>query len=86
MAKAINWSKHKQLTLKGDMLRDLPKGGSQNTFYKDNNLWTMRGKYYGSHIHNLPLHYLNWLVDNFDSGSYKQAAIDELYRRYNASK
>jgi hypothetical protein len=79
MAK-INWSKHKQLKQKGLVYKE---GGSQYGFYKENNLWTLSGKHQGTHIHKLPLHYLNWAVDNLNSGSHRQQAIDELYRRHN---
>lgn len=82
MAK-INWSKHKQLKQKGLVYKELPAGGSQYGFYKENNLWTLSGKHHGTHIHKLPLHYLNWVVDNLNSGSHRQQAIDELYRRHN---
>jgi hypothetical protein len=82
MAK-INWSKHKQLKIKGDAYKELPIGGSQYGFYKENNLWTLSGKHQGTHIHKLPLNYLNWVIDNINSGTYKQQAIDELYRRHN---
>ena len=82
MAK-IDWSKHTTLKLKGEARKELPAGGYQNQFYKDSNLWTLKGKYYGTHIHKLPLNYLSWLIDNFTTGSHRQQAIDELYRRHN---
>lgn len=85
MAQQRDWSKHNYKKLKSEALRDLPAGGSRNKFYKDNNLWTLPGKYQGTHIHNLPLHYLSWLIDNFKDGEAKQQAIDELYRRYQES-
>ena len=81
MAK-IDWSKHSFNKAKTDAYKELPKGGSQYQFYKDNNLWTLPGKYQGTHIHKLPLHYLDWLIQNFKDGEAKQQAIDELYRRY----
>jgi hypothetical protein len=81
MAK-IDWSKHKANKDKGEYLQNLPVGGGQYRFYKDNNLWTLKGKYQGSHIHKLPLNYLDWIVNNFKDCEAKQQAIDELYRRY----
>jgi hypothetical protein len=81
MAK-IDWSKHKHLKLKGDAFKDLPIGGYRNNFYRENNLWTLTGKYLGTHIHKLPLHYLNWAVDNLKSQQHRQQAIDEIYRRH----
>ena len=81
MAK-IDWSKHKIKKEKGEAFKALPVGGSPYRFYKDNNIWTLPGKYQGTHIHKLPLNYLTWLIDNFKDGEAKQQAIDELYRRH----
>jgi len=73
MAK-IDWSNHRFF----DAKFKAPK----NTSYKD--VWTLTGKHYGSHIHNLPLHYLNWIIDNFSADSnYNLEAQAELQRRYN---
>lgn len=80
MAK-IDWSKHRYLKLKGETFKDKPIGGTSKSFYLENKLWHIKGKYYGTHYGKLPLQYLNWVVDNLD-GVAKQLAIDELYRRF----
>lgn len=73
MAQTRDWSKHRFF----DANFKAPK----NTFYK--NIWTLKGKHYGSHLHNLPLHYLNWVIDNFPADStYKLQALGELQRRF----
>jgi hypothetical protein len=81
MATTRDWDKHRYLKFKGERLKDLPLGGNQNQFYKDNNLWHLKGKYYGLHINKLPLTYLNWIINNFNN-EFRQLAETELYRRY----
>jgi hypothetical protein len=83
MAK-LNWHKlnrqsHHQ-TIREKTFEQMPYGG--DNFYKDNSIWHLRGKYYGIHIHKLPLNYLNWVIDNHSTGEYRQRAEHELYRRY----
>jgi hypothetical protein len=83
MAK-LNWQKlnrqsHYQ-SIREKTFEQLPYGGSN--FLKDNNIWQLKGKYLGTHIHKLPLQYLNWIIDNHSTGNYRQQAEDELYRRY----
>ena len=84
MAK-LNWQKlsadSKQQAARDNYLKQQPVGGSSKSFYKNSKLWHIAGKHYGTHIHKLPLHYLNWVVDNL-SGDAKQTATDELYRRF----
>jgi len=86
MAK-LNWEKlsrdSRQQDARDWYLKQLPAGGGSKSFYEENKLWSLKGKHYGTHIHKLPLHYLNWVIDNLNSGTYKQTAIDELYRRHN---
>jgi len=82
MAQKRDWTKHNYKKLRSEFLSEQPVGGSRHQFYKNNNLWTLPGKYQGTHIHNLPLHYLSWLIDNFRDGEAKQQAVDELLRRY----
>lgn len=69
----IDWSNHRFF--------DNKFKASKNISY--DNIWTLNGKYYGLHIHNLPLHYLNWVIDNFSADStYRLKALGELQRRY----
>ena len=72
----LNWNKHRFNKVDTSTL----VGGSDYKFFKDNNLWTLKGKHYGTHIHKLPMQYLFWITENI-TGSHKQQATDELYRR-----
>jgi hypothetical protein len=83
MAK-LNWQKlnrdsHFQ-SIREKTFEQLPYGGYK--FFQYNKIWHLRGKYHGTHIHKLPLGYLNWIIDNHNQGEYRQIAEDELYRRY----
>lgn len=51
------------------------------------NIWQIRGKYQGTEMRNLPLHYLKWIGLNFDTDStaYK-VAVQELERRASNTK
>jgi len=48
--------------------------------FKQENRWTMFGKYYGTSIDQLPQSYLLWVINNIN-GKYKEFADKELYRR-----
>ena len=48
--------------------------------YKQENRWTMFGKYYGTPISDLPKSYLEWVIKNLN-GKYKEFAEKEFYRR-----
>ena len=50
--------------------------------FKNNNLWAVKGKYYGTHLSKLPNNYLFWITENF-TGTHKEIAESEIYRRYN---
>jgi len=80
----LNWQKlnrqsHHQ-TIREKTREQQPYLG--DNFFKDNMIWHLRGKYYGTHVHKLPLDYLCWIIDNHSTGEYRQRAEDELYRRY----
>lgn len=81
----LNWQKlsvdSKQQAAREFYLQQQPIGGSSKSFYKNNKLWHIQGKHLGTHYSKLPLHYLNWVVDNL-KGDAKQIATDELYRRF----
>ena len=51
--------------------------------YDDNQLWSLSGKYYGTHLSKLPVNYLGWIVDNSTSIKHKDIAEAEMRRRYN---
>jgi len=73
MAQTRNWDNHRFF----DNKFKAPK----NIAYKD--IWCLKGKYYGSHIHNLPLNYLNWIIDNFtEDSTFRLQALGELKRRF----
>jgi hypothetical protein len=48
--------------------------------FKQENRWTMFGKYYGTPIDQLPQSYLVWVTENLN-GKYKEFAEKELFRR-----
>lgn len=84
MAK-LNWQKlnresHHQ-SIRDKNFAESAYGGT--SFFKDNSIWHLKGKYYGTHLHKLPLDYLGWIIDNHQQGEYRQLAEAELYRRYN---
>lgn len=49
--------------------------------FEKSNMWSLRGKYYGTYINKLPNDYLFWVVDNI-KGIHKEIAEGEIYRRY----
>jgi len=80
MAK-LNWQK---LNQQSRYQSSKEKGLTPSYFsFEDNNLWTIPGKYYGTHLHKLPNNYLFWILDNSTSGKHKGLAEGEIYRRYN---
>jgi hypothetical protein len=79
MAK-LNWQKINQQSKAQSFNEKAPQAVSLN--FDDNKLWSLRGKYYGIHYTKLPLHYLEWVLDNSTSGKHKGIAESELYRRF----
>ena len=57
-----------------------PQRANFGTFIKSD-VWALKGKYYGQSVHQLPLSYLGWVLDNI-TGIHKEIAEKEIYRRY----
>lgn len=47
-----------------------------------NGIWPVKGKYIGKKLSDLPTHYLNWIINNFNTGPNRQAAVNELSIRH----
>jgi hypothetical protein len=80
MAK-FNWQKINQQSKAQSFKEKTP--GLFPLNFDDNKLWSLKGKYHGVHYSKLPLSYLEWILDNSNSGKHKGIAENELYRRYN---
>jgi hypothetical protein len=88
MAK-INWQKDKERRTRYESIDYRDQYTNQysiqdvrNTW--QNSLWPIKGKYYGTRLRDLPLHYLKWVGMNFDidSKGYK-LVVQELECRTN---
>ena len=80
MAKGFNWEKLRKQSLQQSINERNALDFKMN--FDDNRLWSLKGKYYGTHLSKLPNDYLFWVIDNFE-GKYKGIAEGEVYRRYN---
>ena len=78
----LNWSKLQRQSKEQSFRNNTESSYATSTFYKDNNIWHLRGKHFGTHIHKLPLEYLGWIIDNNLGSQYKEIAESELYRRF----
>lgn len=79
MAK-LNWQKINQQSKAQAFNEKAPEPVPLN--FDNNKLWSLRGKYYGTHYTKLPIDYLFWILDNSTSGKHKGIAESEIYRRY----
>ena len=52
--------------------------------FESSKLWSLRGKYHGTHLNKLPTDYLFWVIDNI-KGIHKEIAEGEIYRRFHES-
>ena len=87
MAK-LNWEKlHQQSKAQSAQEQERFENSYKADFHMFNKagLWSLKGKHYGKPIKTLPLSYLEWVIDNFDSKLHRQLAEDELRRRYNSN-
>jgi len=79
MAK-LNWQKVNQQSKAQSFKEKSPTPSYFN--FDDNKLWTLQGKYHGTHYSKLPTDYLFWILDNSTSGKHKGIAESEIYNRY----
>jgi len=79
MAK-LNWQKVQQQSKQQSFNEKAP--GKSYFSFDDNNLWSLTGKYYGTHLSKLPNKYLFWILENSKSGKHQGIAEGEIYRRY----
>ena len=81
----LNYQKLNQQSRQQTFNDQAPSGYSTAAFFKDNNIWHLKGKYFGTHISKLPLDYICWIVDTQLHPAkiqYRECAEAELYRRY----
>ena len=86
MAK-LNWQKNKerqQMTAPIDYTKQNQYSIADIRTSWQNTSWPIKGKYYGTKLKELPLHYLKWVGMNFDTNSkgYK-LVVQELECRTN---
>lgn len=87
MARSIDWQtvqkRHKIYKENDQERKGWDHRASDNAVLRKNKIWAVKGKYYGKPLSDLPLNYLGWIVDNFETISiHRQMAAEELQRRY----
>lgn len=82
MAK-LNWKKLQyQSIIKKTGKKDKQDRQRKGDFYifVKNNLWALKGKYYGVPLNKLPDNYLYWVIKNLE-GLFSDMATNEIVRR-----
>lgn len=57
------------------------EGMRETTGENNSKIWLVGKKHAGKHITKVPTDYLNWVIDNFSNGSWKNIAMREVERR-----
>jgi hypothetical protein len=89
MAK-LNWQKVKDQNSQRknrNLSKDDNVRRADYAIFSKSGLWTLSGKHYGKPINELPLNYLEWIVDKSKSKTHRQLAENEIRQRfYNLKK